>query len=316
MISIAYTISPYLSRYLEKVEVLRQQIILYPLAPRREMELQFVTTVDRIKFALALIEQPIPPSSIRTILSNQIVFAMQKNPKLDSQQAAVLHYKAGLDYIKRNWTRSPGMVTGKNFEELFACLSDQPIPVTEQRMKEIVSYLQTSADNPLIQAAIAKLLFRSIIHSGTEGEAFSTLCAYLFLYKGGQDCRGLILLERAWHEDKKIFLGQYNTVIAKQNITNWVEFFVKTLSIELENIQQNLSQNPHLVDHENIGKLNERQKTIMTLLDDPKTVITNRTVQKIFHISQITASRDLAKLTNLGLLFTQGKGRSVRYTRI
>jgi hypothetical protein len=316
MVSIAYTISPYLSRYLEKVELLRQQIILYPLTPRREMELQFATTLDRIQFTLAFIEKPIPPSDIKTILANQIVFAMQKNPKLDAQQAAVLNYKSGLDYIKRNWTLNADMVTNKDFVQLFSFLSDQPLPIPEQRMKEIVTYLQTSADNPLIQAAIAKLLFRSIMHPGPEGEAFSTLCAYLFLYKGGQDCRGMILLEKAWYEDKKIFLGQYNTVIAKQNITNWVEFFVKTLSGELEIIQTKLSQNPPQVDHENIGKLNERQKTIMTLLDDPKTVITNRTVQKIFHISQITASRDLAKLTSLGLLFTQGKGRSVRYTRI
>ena len=316
MVSIAYTISPYLSRYLEKVETLRQQIVLYPLAPRKEMELQFGTTVERIRYGLSLIDMHLTPSTIKTILANQIVFAMQKNPQRDPQQTAVLNYKEGLDYIKRNWVLNPETVTTDHFLELFACVSSHPMPITESRLKEVATYLQTSADNALIQAAIAKLLFRSLLPPGPETETYSTLCSYLFLYKGGQDFRGLALLERSWNDEKKIFLGQYQTVIAKQNITNWLEYYVKILSLGLELNLQELSQNMPQVDQGNVGKLNERQKTIMTLLEDPKTVITNRTVQKIFHISQITASRDLAKLTALGLLFTQGKGRSVRYTRI
>ncbi len=44
--------------------------------------------------------------------------------------------------------------------------------------------------------------------------------------------------------------------------------------------------------------------------------ITNKKVQKLFKVSQITASRDLAKLASVGLLFTHGKGRSVYYTKV
>ena len=316
MITIAYTISPYLKRYLEKVELLRQQLILHPITPQRELELQFETTVERIQYGLALANKPLLPPTIKTILANQIVFAMQKNPQRDPEQKAVLDYKTGLDYIKREWILNPESVTEKHFIHLFSFLSNQPMPISEQRLKEIATYLQTSADNPIIQSAIAKLLFRSLLSLDTYGETYSTLCAYLFLYRGGQDCRGMVIFERPWNEEKKIFLGQYQTVVAKENITNWLEYYVKTMASELERILQKIDQNIHLEDQERIGKLNERQKTIMTLLDDPKTVITNRTVQKIFHISQITASRDLARLTALGLLFTQGKGRSVRYTRI
>lgn len=316
MIAISYTISPYLRRYLDTVETLRRQIILRPLTPRRELELHFETTVQRIHYGLALTDKPLLPTTIKTILANQIVFAMQKNPARDPEQKAVLNYKAGLDYIKREWLLNSETVTDKHFQELYACLNNQPMPIQPQQLKEIVTYLQSSADNAIIQSAIAKLLFRSIFPPESEGETFSTLCAYLFLYKGGQDVRGLVLLEQPWNQERKVFLGQYHTVIAKENVTNWLEYYVKTMANELERIYQEMDQNPSATHQESIGKLNERQKTIMTLLDDPKTVITNRTVQKIFHISQITASRDLAKLANLGLLFTQGKGRSVRYTRI
>lgn len=126
----------------------------------------------------------------------------------------------------------------------------------------------------------------------------------------------MLLLEKPWMEEKRIFLGQYQTAVSKPNITSWLEYYIKLLAGQLEGTYAQMQKATPQQEHEGIGKLNERQKTIMTLLDDPKAVITNRTVQKIFHISQITASRDLTKLTSLGLLFTQGKGRSVRYTRV
>ncbi len=304
-------------RYLEKAEATRQQILLYPMQPKRELTIQFASTMDRIYYGLTQTEIPVLREKIKSILSNQIVFAMQKNPeRRDPIQTTVLGYKQSLDYIKRDWILNPETVTVKHILTLNAFIGDEKLQLTEKQLQEVVSYLQVSSDNPYVQAAIAKLLFRSMLPPGIKAETFSTLCSYLFLYRGGIDCRGLLILEKPWAEDYKIFLGHYQTAIAKQNITDWIEYYIKTLSLNLDLTYSQLSQTTKLPVQDQIGKLNERQKTIMTLLDDPKTVITNRTVQKIFHISQITASRDLAKLTALGLLFTQGKGRSVRYTRI
>jgi hypothetical protein len=317
MLNIVYAVSPFLQRYLDKAEESRRQILVYPMQPKRELTAQFAATIDRIHFGLSQTELPVLREKIKSILTNQIVFSMQKNPeKWDSIQATVLGYKQALDYIKRDWILNPEPVKVKHIVEINILLGDETLTVTEQQLQEIVSYVQVSSDNAYVQAAIAKLLFRSMLPPGTKAEIFSTLCSYLFLYKGGIDCRGLLVLEKPWAEDYKIFLGHYQTAIAKQNITSWIEYFIKTLSLNLELTYSQLSQTTKLPVHDDIGKLNERQKTIMTLLDDPKAVITNRTVQKIFHISQITASRDLTKLTALGLLFTQGKGRSVRYTRI
>ena len=63
-------------------------------------------------------------------------------------------------------------------------------------------------------------------------------------------------------------------------------------------------------------KLTERQKKIMEKLENPNIQITNRDVQKMFTVSQITASRDLSKMVNLGILLPHGKGRSIFYTRV
>ena len=63
-------------------------------------------------------------------------------------------------------------------------------------------------------------------------------------------------------------------------------------------------------------EITTRQKEIMMYLENPTASVTNKTVQKLFNISQITASRDLARLANLGLLLAHGKGRSVYYTKV
>lgn len=317
MLPIAYTISPYLIRYLNSIETTRRLIVLLPLAPKTELGLHFQTAIKRVYYGLAMINQPLKTETIKTILSNQIVFAAQKDPqRYDKMQNAVIQYKQAIDFIKRDWLFNPESVTVKTLLKLYAFTTDKKMNAPEKRLQEILTYLQSTTDSPFLQSAIAKLQFRSILPEHEENELFSTLCAYLFLYKSGMDARGFILLEKPWNDEKRIFLGQYQTTLNKQNITGWLEYYVKSVAIQLEETYLELAKPPALAETNKIGKLNERQKTIMTLLEDPQAVITNRTVQKIFHISQITASRDLAKLTMLGLLFTHGKGRSVRYTRI
>src|SRR5260221_14676964 len=121
MTPIAYTISPYLVRYLNRLETLRQQILLYPLSPKREIGLQFQATIDRVHFGLALLEEHIHPDKIKTILANQIVFAMQNKSKYnDPLQNNILMYKQSLDYIKREWHLSPKTITIDTLKHLYA----------------------------------------------------------------------------------------------------------------------------------------------------------------------------------------------------
>lgn len=317
MVPIAYTISPYLLRYLDRLEAIRQQIILFPLSPKRELGLQFQATIDRVHFGLALTETHIHPEKIKTLLANQVVFAIQNRTQYkDSSQKSILRYKESLDYIKRDWRLSSQTITAKTLMYLYSFTGNPQIKLPEKQLQDIVTYLHASADNPFIQAALAKLQIRSLLPETAQTELFSTVSSYLFLYQSGMDCRGLLILEKPWAQERKLFDGYYTTARLKPNITTWIEYFVKTVCKQLEITYQSLTQSTARLDEEKIGELNERQKVVMTLLDDPQAIITNRTIQKIFHISPITASRDLAKLTILGLLIQQGKGRSVRYTRI
>jgi hypothetical protein len=317
MIPIAYNISPYLLRYLSKIETLRQQIILYPLSTKRELGLQFQATIDRVHFGLSLNEEHVHPDKIRAVLANQIVFAMQKKHSTnDTLQTGILRYKQSLDYIKREWHLSSQSISLSTLIHLLSLTGNEQMKISENELQDIITYLNASNDNPFTQAALAKLQIRRLLPDTNQTELFSTMASYLFLYQSGMDCRGLLVLEKPWSQERKLFNGYFTTALAKPNVTGWLEYFAKTVSNQLDVTYQSLLQSATKVEEEKIGKLNERQKVIMTLLDDPKEIITNRTIQKIFHISAITASRDLARLTMLGLLIQQGKGRSVRYTRI
>ena len=314
---IAYTVSPYLLRYLNRLETIRQQILLYPLSPKRELGLQFQATVERVHYGLALIDEPIHPEKIKTILENQIVFAMQKQSKdNDPVQKNVLEYKQSLDYIKREWLLSEKNITVNTLLHLGSLTGIQENKSSEKELQDIIKYLDASDDNPFVKAALAKLQIRRLLPDKKQTELFSTISSYLFLYQYGVECRNLIVLEKSWTQNRKLFDGYYKTALTKPNVTGWIEYFVKTVCTDLESLYQSLQTLQTKNAEEKIGELNERQKVIMTLLEDPQAIITNRTIQKIFHISPITASRDLAKLTMLGLLIQQGKGRSVRYTRI
>ena len=64
-----------------------------------------------------------------------------------------------------------------------------------------------------------------------------------------------------------------------------------------------------------LKRLTIRQKEILYLLEKPETPITNKQIQQVFKVSQITASRDLARLSIVGLLLPHGKGRATYYTK-
>ncbi len=312
MLTIAHTISPSLQGQLKKIEQTRQRIILHPLPPARETSLQFQATMSRIVFGLSATGTDVPFDEVKKALT------LTQSKKENSLQKQIIRYKQALDYIKRDWLVSNETIYPETLIKLHGIMSPGKLRVAKKELQEVLDYLQVASDNPFIQAAIGKLQVSSL-QPFTEGnELLATLISYLFLYKAGLDCRGFLILEQLG-KNGDTYLRQYTASKGKTNITPWLEYFTKGVSIQLDYAYSEISKttpNTHKSAYDKLTQLNERQKAILNLLDNPNTVITNRTVQKVFKISQITASRDLVHLATLGLIFTQGRGRSVSYTRI
>jgi Fic family protein len=146
----------------------------------------------------------------------------------------------------------------------------------------------------------------------------SRLAHHLFLAKTGFDIRGMYAAERIWGQDPKAYAFAITQAIKFGQLTPWLEYMAHTTKLGLQQLLTQLEKESQTVTdtQEHPGELSRRQREILDLVAAPDAHLTNRTVQTHFHISAITASRDLTHLVALGFLYAHGKGRSVYYTRV
>ncbi len=312
MLNISYNISPKLQEYLNKIEYLRKQILLTPIPPEKELRLKWEATLNRIHYSLKLAGNSIKKSDMLKLLLDIT------HRKTSDDQKAVLNYKEALDHISRDWQGSQNAVNAQAIIDLHKIIGNGRLRVPQAGLQYLLDYLQARIENPIIQAAIMNIEMEKMQLFSQHNDLIAHLSADLFLCKYGYDLKGFLAYEQSWMEDVNIFKENHKRALDAVSLTIWLEYFASCVLEQAESIYQSLTKpKSQILDvRESFWKLNERQKSILGLLDSPQATITNRQIQKRFKTSQITASRDLAKLTNLGFLFSHGKGRSVRYTRI
>lgn len=309
MLALSYNLSVFLLDSLRKIEVLRRKIILTPLSPKVELRLKFEATLSRLYYSISLSNAPINKGEILKLLTGR--------KKLSLSQQKVPHLKQAFDYIFWEWLVSNKIVTPKVIFTLEGIAETDNFIATEADLKYILDYVQTSSDNPVILAAISYIQLLSLAPSSDGNELMGRLLAYIFLYKHGYDFRGFLVIEEYFKRNFKDLREIFQRVLKDGKISPWLEYFVRGVLAELEKVENKLKQqNLETKFPVNTFEITDRQREILAFLDQPATTITNRKAQKLFKVSQITASRDLAKLATLGLLFVHGKGRSVYYTRV
>lgn len=311
MFSISYNASSILMEQIKKIDSLRTQLLLTPISPKTELKLRWEAMIQRIYWSLALSGNTLTKNEMIRLITNQ------NKDNLTSEERDVIEYKKGLDYISHEWLASTKTVSTETILSLHELACPGRFILTETKIESFFDYLKSSTEHPVIQAAIAQI---GLIHLRpfTNGNGRTArLLALLFLYKYGFDFRGLLCLEEYWRRDITTLQFETKLSIERGNVTNWLEYFAKAVVTQLEKTtQQILAKRGESNLPGAVWELNDRQKEILAHMENPALTMTNKKVQKMFRISQITASRDLSKLAILGLLFAHGKGRSVYYTRI
>lgn len=312
MLNISYNISPRLQEYLSKIEDLRKQILLTPIPQALELRLKWEAIFNRIHYSLKLAGNSMKRRDMLKLLSEVT------HKKTSNDQKAVLKYKDSLDYISQNWQGSQNAVDARSLIDLHKIIGNGRLRVPQAGLQYLLDYLQARMENPIIQAAIVNIEMEKMQLFTEHNSLIAHLAADLFLRKYGYDFKGFLAYEAAWMEDVNAFKENHERALNAVSLTLWLEYFASCVLKQAESINQSLTKpKAQTLDvRESFWKLNERQKSILSFLDSPQATITNRQIQKRFKTSQITASRDLAKLTNLGFLFSHGKGRSVYYTKI
>lgn len=313
MLNISYNISPRLKDYLTKIENLRRQILLMPIPPSKELRFRWEASFNRTYSCLKLAGNSLKKQEMLKLLTEIA------HKKINPDQRQVLKFKASLDYITQNWLGSENTVNAKDLIELHRIIGNGRLRVPQAGLQHLLDYLQTKSENPIILAAIVNIEMEKMQLFEEENKLMSCLAPLVFLYKHGYDFRGFLVYEVEWTQDSNNFRYNYERAKESVSLTLWLEYFALCILKQTEILAALIIEKPKATTldlRKSFWELNERQKSILNYLDSPQVTITNRQIQKRYKTSQITASRDLAKLTNLGFLFSHGKGRSVYYTKI
>lgn len=320
MATISYGVSIYLKETLNDIETLRHQIILTPLSSKVDHRLQWEALVNRTYWSASFGESTLKKIDIIRL------FTERRKKRLVREHHAVLSYRKAFDAIRNDWLVTTKTVQPATLLTVHSYASSgSPLFASNQRtfrnleasIRQLLDLLQTREDHPLVQAAIAHLQLLILAPFDADSATVARIATYLFLYRRGYDVRGLLVLEEHWRRTLMDYQRAVSQTAKDGNANQWLEYFVRGVHEHMKNLVELVSTPRFSLDiPTTFFELNDRQKSILDQLEPPQTAISNRKVQQRFAVSQITASRDLAKLVSLGLIAPRGKGRSVTYTRI
>lgn len=315
---VSYTFSSLLSEHIAAIDILRTKILTVPLTPHIEHELRWASTISSIHGSLAL---------SRLLITRAEVIGALTQPKPSTSQTGitVMAYANALRWINQYWTGNPVVIQTGDIAVITTIALSRPhhtqsaFTSQEKDITAFCRYLNSQNDHPVITAGLMHWYFLQSPLGAHDRGKIARLMSATVLAKSGYDLRGLAHPETMWATDPKTYEFTLEQATQLGQLTPWLEYIaasMKTTLIQLLTDIENRARGIHKNHTGTESALSRRQQDILDLTAAPDARLTNRIVQSRFHISAITASRDLAKLHALGLLYAHGKGRSVYYTKV
>ncbi len=315
MINLSYNLSEKISENLLKINELRTKILLTPIKPSNEIKLRWESNINKAYWGLTLAGNKLSKNQMLKLMSNPLP------KKLSDSEKEVISYTNTLRVIYEDWSASKTAFNTKTVLDMYD-LSCKPVfgssssyyKSKEEEVAQILKFIESGKDHPVIKSGLLQIeiIKLSPFENGTGRVA--RLLSHQMLSRYGYDVRGLLTLEEYYRSDLVSLREATKSIEKYKNATKWLEYFTEGVKKELEKLLRTVESLEHSQTKSN-WKLSDRQKKIIELFENPEIKITNKLIQKEFRISQITASRDLSKMVNLGILLPHGKGRSVFYTK-
>ena len=186
-------------------------------------------------------------------------------------------------------------------------------------MKEFVKWLNgknASETTPVLTAGISHYEFVRI-HPFIDGNGRAARAlASLILYLRGFDTKRFFALDDYYDSDRQAYYRALESVDSKKlDITEWLEYFTYGVALQIETVRKRvLSLSSDLKRKQSKGQiaLTERQMRIVERIHDYR-YITNKTIREMFKLSDQGALKELKRLLSLGVIKSEGRGRSIRY---
>ncbi len=308
MLTFSYTISPSLKNEVFKIDAAREKILLERVGRSVELQMRWEAGLDRATQVSRLTSEKLKRQDVLDAI-NPVQIKNAQNKKY-------AEYVRAFEWINQNFYLTPEKISLASVKKVYSYFTDK-YHFDEKQLADALEFIQVNPEHPIVQAGLAYILVSSVLGANTNGIKLSIIVSNMFLYKNGYDFRGLLNLEEFLNSDTDHFNNLVYSALRDRNMSSYLEYFTAGVAIAAEHALRRITNREFKNDlPASFYNLTERQKDIMILFAKPGVKVSNKTVQKEFGISQITASRDLAKLYALGLIFSAGKGRSVYYTRI
>lgn len=222
------------------------------------------------------------------------------------------HYRQGPIYVVRRRLGMPQEIiyTGPDAKEVKGLMANLIDWVRESEKQDI---------NPIIVAGMVHLELAAI-HPFADGNGRTARAlATLILYARGYDFRHLFALEDYYNKDRAEYYRAVNVgknyKEREQDVTRWLEYFVKGFKEEIDNVKaQIISLGHKKVDASVVSQI-YLDKDQIKILDFLETIgrITVKDVMDILECPQRTAQFNLQKLKKIKMIQQVGKGPSSAY---
>ncbi len=315
MAILSYHLSEAIQQNINTIEAARIKVLLTPIKPRQEQKMRWEANINKSYWGLNLADNPLTKNQMAKLMSKPL------SKRLKDYEKEVVCYIDTLRLISEYWTAHSQPLTPKNILEIYDISCKEVFGSTASyykskidKVKKIIDFIESGKDHPVIKAGLLQIeiIKLSPFENGTGRVA--RLLSHLMLARFGYDLRGLLVIEDYYRNDLMSLKEATNSIEKYKNATKWLEYFTEGIKEGTEKTLKLLTS----TDNSKIGsfwKLTDRQQKIFDSFINPDSKMTNKIVQRRFGVSQITASRDLSKMVNLGVLLPHGKGRSVFYTK-
>lgn len=201
-----------------------------------------------------------------------------------------------------------------------------PAQRVPQEMERFIAWFNDTAPNQShaikhapVRAAIAHLYFESI-HPFEDGNGRIGRAIAEKALSQGFGYPAILSLSHAIEKDKKAYYSALNIASKSNEITSWIDYFVKTVFIA----QQEVENQIHFILKKAAyfeafkEELNERelkviQRMMQAGINGFEGGMSAKKYMKIADTSKATATRDLQHLLAIHAVTQVGSGRSVRY---
>lgn len=336
-----FTITNDLLKYISQIEAARQIIENAPLVPawerrfREEAEartVHFSTKIEGNKLDLDETKKIIDGEKIKTFRRRDIQEIINyrgvieytdglKKRSIDKKLILAVHKRVMNKILPSSElgkfrTCGEALISSKTYEVVFEPVEPEYIEGEVENVLEWVDK-KGSEVHPVIKAG--SILYELLrIHPFTDGNGRTArITATFSLYADGYDIKKFFSLEEYYDQNLEEYYKALESVEDNgDDLTQWLEFFVKGLAIELDRIKDKvLGLSRDFKMRKSIGQvaLNERQIQMINFMQENGEV-RNQDWQELFpSVSDDTILRDLKDLIDKDIVKKEGRTKAARY---